>query len=638
MHYIRRAAIFMLGMTIMCPIAVHGAEKEKSEAFISLTRTPQAEKELPTNVTIIRSEQIEKSGAQNVAQVLEKQVGTVLTQTSDLGSLHQIAMRGFSSSRVLFLVDDRPIRNLYTGTIDLSQIDVHNIERIEIVRGAGSALYGPNSEGGVVNIITKRAKGGEPTLELGSMTRSYGTQVHHLNFGLKKERIEGYFSANKNSSTGFRKNSDWDNTSYSADVGYEFPFGGKSELDVSLSQSEVGVPDVAVNPVTGVPLRIEEFDGEIETNALSPFDRQRDKTESLRYQHKYDYEDIFSGKVRVYGEKKSQTFVSYFLGIPSESTNTAIIQGVEAQLDFPRVGFTIGSQVELDKFQSSFQSEIQSTIWGVFAQEKQTFFDRWTVVLGLRGDRNKDYGSSVNPRFSTTFNLNEQWKFSANAGRSFRVPTFADRFPGFGRPPNTTVRPETSWQEDAGVEFTVGSKFRTKVTYFRSDTIDKIVSDAGNSSRADNVSKAYSQGAEVEVNQQILECLSHGANYTFTESLGMREEGISDYFILPLTPKHRANYFVDWQAPFKVTLNSSVNYVDVQYFPNFNGKGQTVLHPYILWNVRVAKKIGPLEAFFGVDNITETRYASNANPPGAFTGFFPQPGRTYWGGVNVKFF
>ena len=130
-------------------------EEPIEEVVVTGTRSPRRLGEAPVAVEVITREAIERSGAQDVAEVLEQQRG-VDVQRSVLGA--GVRLRGLDASHTLILVDGQRVVGSKDGTIDLSRFPVDSIERIEIVKGASSALYGSDALGGVVNIITRRSK------------------------------------------------------------------------------------------------------------------------------------------------------------------------------------------------------------------------------------------------------------------------------------------------------------------------------------------------------------------------------------------------------------------------------------------------------------------------------------------------
>ncbi|MBI3291915.1 MAG: TonB-dependent receptor [Elusimicrobia bacterium] len=224
------------------------------------------------------------------------------------------------------------------------------------------------------------------------------------------------------------------------------------------------------------------------------------------------------------------------------------------------------------------------------------------------------------------------WKFSSNVGRAFQAPTFADLFDPFVpvADRNPDLRPERSWQYDLGAQFASAEGFKARATLFRSDTTDRIALNPTRSFAAFNLDQAFSQGGELEV-AHVWEGTRHQVNYTYLQSEG-KTPGFN-YRVLQFSPKHIANYRMDFDGPWGTGITSSLRYVHHQFTDI--GEGGLKLPSYLVWGLRLSKRIGMWEGFFGVDNLTARRYAQQAD---TFNGYYPQPGRTYWGGVTLRFY
>jgi len=126
------------------------------EVVITPTRTPKLLGDVSLHTTIITKEEIAKSGARNIGEVIEKETGVKVDSYGAMGAQTEVSMRGSSSKQVLVLIDGQRMNCIQYGYVDFSEFPLlEHIERIEIVRGPGSSLYGSGAMGGVINIITK---------------------------------------------------------------------------------------------------------------------------------------------------------------------------------------------------------------------------------------------------------------------------------------------------------------------------------------------------------------------------------------------------------------------------------------------------------------------------------------------------
>ena len=242
MHYLRRVSIFMLGVTILGAVSLRGAESEPKDMFITLTRTPLETEKLPSNVSIIKSEAIQKLSIQNAGDAVEYLASVDVPKNAGAGSSRLPKIRGFLNKQIAVYIDNRRVPPDVTGNVDLSIIPAEQIDRIEVLRGGASVLYGPNAEGGVIHIITKRAGGALPTASVSVTAKSFGTDIVRAEGGHKHERFEAYAAASRMRSDGYMQNSRFENQAYSGNAGYDFGRPGKTSVDFIVNRSEREVP------------------------------------------------------------------------------------------------------------------------------------------------------------------------------------------------------------------------------------------------------------------------------------------------------------------------------------------------------------------------------------------------------------
>ena len=604
------------------------SSNDDHRVFITLTRKPLESKDLPTNTSVLTSEEIQKLNIQNVGDAVQIMAGVTETKSGGLGLTRLPAMRGFFNKQIRVVIDDQPLPPDLTGNIDLSQFPVENVDRIEIVRGANSVAYGANAEGGVIHIITKRAHAYEPGIDLSSQYGSYNTQTHRLGLSGKAGRTEGFFSVSRNLSGGFQQNSDFHNLSFSGQSAYDFGGAGKTSFQFFLANSEVGVP-------SGTPVSIDQFDGTKEKQANDPTARQKDHTQTLRLEHSVPIAKEIALKLRLEADDTRRFFTSPQTAFTDENKVASRTGTILAELP---LGFSGGFEYQRQYLNSISFGAHDTANWSTFLQEQMELGERLTAIVGYRHDQSVPFGASDNPRFTFVYRAFPFLKFSSNVGRAFQAPTFADLFSPFA-PPDPNLKPETSWHYDVGAEATPSDNLSIKTTMFRADTDDRIALDPARSFAAFNLTKAHSTGVEVEINHKAGR-ISQNLNYTYLNNEGQKV-GSSDFQLLQFSPHHVGNYRVAVDLPAGFGLTSNVRYLHEQ-FTDIN-KGGVRIPQHAIWNVRLSKIVQilrqgpqkmPLEAFFGVDNLLNKRYAENAD---AFNGYFPQPGRTYWGGLSLKF-
>ncbi|NOZ64261.1 MAG: TonB-dependent receptor [Caldiserica bacterium] len=199
---------YLLFVLLISTFTLLAQTYELEEVVVTATRSAEEISRIPANVTVITEKDIENSQATNVADLIKEEMGIVVRDWVGNGKTVNVDMRGFgetSASNVLVLVDGMRVNAIDLSGVDWSQIPLERIERIEIVRGAGSVLYGDNAAGGVINIITKKGKG-KPSLKLLQEVGSYNFSKTQLITEGAISSLSYAFSASSSSNDGYREN------------------------------------------------------------------------------------------------------------------------------------------------------------------------------------------------------------------------------------------------------------------------------------------------------------------------------------------------------------------------------------------------------------------------------------------------
>ena len=212
------------------------------EMVVTATRTEKEQQDVTQSVTVITAEDIKKSGATTAAAVIERTSGVEVNDYGARGSLNNISIRGANYQQVLVLLDGRRMNSASAGGFDMSNLPVlvDDIDRIEIVRGPSSALYGSDAVGGVVNIITKKTTTAETSIT--GEAGSHGYQSVGVANANKLDKFSYALSAGKEKSDGFRDNSKLDKTLVGARFGYELTQDSSLEMSADYLEKQIGVP------------------------------------------------------------------------------------------------------------------------------------------------------------------------------------------------------------------------------------------------------------------------------------------------------------------------------------------------------------------------------------------------------------
>jgi len=596
---------------------------------ITPTRSPRMVKDLPTNVSVITREEIAESGAQNVGEVLKNRLGVGIRRYGTLGAQSEIALRGCSAYQTLVMVDGRPVNSISDGIADLSQFPIDNIERIEVVRGPVSALYGANALGGVINIITREAKEERVTADVILGGGSFGTQIARLNLGTKDTNIKTYFTISNNTSDGWRKNSAYDNHNFTGKLAYNAGKIGNFELRGGYHREKLGLPGANYETDWSTGEKI-IFD---ERYASNPKEVQEDEKRYaiLEYSNGGENSKLL---LRLYGSDDEKRDQNPDPDWPTDDFYENTTQGTEVQLD-TLYGITLGMDIHQDKYRQRNEINSQTIIsektlnQSVFLQETLSL-KPVTAILGTRYDHHSAYGGQMNPSLSLIYQPREYLKISFNLARGFRAPTFCDLYwPDYlGCLGNPDLKPERAWAYDLGFEHQWGTLLLSRLTLFRTD-IENLILWGPNVSSIWTpyiMPEAYSQGVELEFIHQVTPRLSQSINYTYLHSAG-KSEGEDKYQIASYRPHNRANYRIHYTSDFGLKVSLGTEFVGEQW--SDRGKTGDRLPDYFLLNARIAQRISNLEAYVSFDNIFDKKYQTIFG--------YPMPGRTIMAGISWKF-
>jgi len=593
------------------------APARAADVFLSLTRSDLPISDAPTNVDVIKAGEIDRTTAKTAADAIEGMPGVMIRRSGSLGSAELAALRGFSSKQVLVVIDDVAQQPDLTGTVDLSRIPLDNVDRIELVRGGASAVYGPNAEGGVIHIITKQPST-KVDAKLVTEAGSFGTYHNLLSAAMVQGPLRLQATASHDSSRGFQQNSQYKNSQVTGLAAYDAGQAGRISYQGSTAQGRLGLP-------SGTPVPIDRWNGSAErqANALTTWQSETDSSNRLQYENRFHGLEI-TARVANNVVRREVFEFGFITRIRTEGRNAS------AKIENRDIG-ALGYDYHQRRLNSNIYGDHRADAWGAFAQSYLLSGDRVRLTPGLRYDRDNQYGATWSPRIQLVAKLNDACKLSASANRSFQAPTFADLFDPFVPPAyqNAGLRPEKTWSYDAGVAVRPGGGLEFSATGYRTDTQDRIALDPNRGFAAFNLDSAYTRGVEFAASHRA-GYLFQSANWTYLDAKGKKDG--SDFQTLAFSPRHAINYKVDLRLPLQTGLTLAGRFVDEQW-TRLDQAGMRIPGHFVA-NIKVIKKIGWVELFAACDNLLDRRYAETAD---AFNGYFPRPGRTYSGGVSLRF-
>jgi outer membrane cobalamin receptor len=233
--------VVVSGMVFVSGARAEEADVKLPEVVVTATKTEKDPKDVTQSVTVITADDIKKSGATTAGEAIQNTVGMRIRDNGPEGAEASVSIRGATSAQVLVLLDGRRLNSPRTGGYNLSDLPVplDSIERIEIVRGPSSALYGADAAGGVVNIITKKPKESKTTAEASAGSHGYDLLAIRNQGSV---RLFSYsLSADRETSDGYRANSNLDQARTGGSIGYDFSADSRLDVRVDYLSKEQGV-------------------------------------------------------------------------------------------------------------------------------------------------------------------------------------------------------------------------------------------------------------------------------------------------------------------------------------------------------------------------------------------------------------
>jgi vitamin B12 transporter len=422
------------------------AQDSLDEVVVTAARSEQALARTLLHTSVISQRDIQSSGAVDVPTLLRNLSGVEVVQSGGVGSQTGFHMRGANSTHTLVLIDGVRVGSATSGATALDQLMLDQIERIEVVRGNVSSLYGSEAIGGVVQIFTKRGKGtpavsastgyGTHNTRRGSV--SLGGEVKDANFhlGASKFATDGVSALNTSLSPSANPDADgYDNTSLSAQVGYAFNQSHRIEASLFHSQGNVK-SDNAYGAVT---------DTHDSDATLSKW--------SLRLSDQL-LPDWQSNLMLAQG---IDDLVSHTNGVRSSQFKT-----VNDQLSWQNTLVTSGHGMLLLGVESLRQRVSGTTAFTLDARSSNSYFAGYTgdygahqVQLNLRQDRYSDFGTANTGLLGYGFRMAEGWRLTANVSTAFKAPTFNDMYYplSFGYQGNPSLEPERAKNLELGAHY-----------------------------------------------------------------------------------------------------------------------------------------------------------------------------------------
>ena len=606
--------LFSLAGSLLGGPAAMGAEVELGQVVVTATRTEIEISDVPQSLSVITKEEIMNSPDRTIPEVIQRAAGVLITNNGPIGSLTSANIRGSEAGQVLIMIDGRRINDAQNAQFDLSNLPLtkDEIERIEVLRGGASALYGADAMGGVINIITK-APTQEPYARVSSSFGRFGTQEYSLSHRWKPGPLGYSLFASRTRSDGYRPNSDYDSWVLGGELYYDLPWKGELKVSARNTQKEIGVPGTIT--------------------FSDPDDRQKDNLTQLDLNYRDKIGSTVALNFRGWQNISRQTFDP---GTQGPNSGPSFLHknyetGGDLQVN-SAIGkahlLTGGLEAIGDRIDSDATGIHEATRGALYLQDEIEIARTLTATLGLRYDYHSTYQDQINPRAGLLLRLPKEIRIRASVARSYRAPTFndlywpADAFVAG----NPSLQPEKAWSYELGGEKKFGDLAILKIAVFYRDVTDLIRWAPGTDFvwRPSNVQTAHIWGGETEMVFYPWKGLAIPLNYSY---LDPRDESTGE----PITnkPKHIVNAGVEYVTAFG--LKSSLKGRYVQFYVNNTStlnRDYFVLDGRLAYEFKIYQKFKG-EGFVSLTNALNRDYQINEG--------YPMPPQSLNGGVSFAF-
>ena len=571
---------------------------------VTASRIPTALSTSTRSVSVLTQETIASAGAQSIAELLATTNGVDIRARSPYGVQSDVSIRGANYEQTLILLDGVKLSDPQTGHHNLDlPIDLNNVEQIEILRGSGAKLFGPNAFGGVINIITKKNLNSNAQLHLAA--GQYDLFNSSVALALPVKNSTNQFSLTKNQSKGYRFNTDFDQ----ANLFY------KSTL-------KMGIGDLSFSG--GYTLK--DFGANDFYAANFPNQRENTKTLFLNTDAFVRQEwGWLSGKLN-WRRHKDHYLLDYTQPDFYENFHTTnVFQGeIQATINQRAMIHNIGIEAGQDNISSNNLGNHRRWRNGLFYENQIVMSSPLLISGGAVAYYYSDWGWSCWPGIDLGYQLSRHLRWTTSIGRSFRVPTFTELY--YQSPTNlgnAQLKPESAWNLEQNLFWTsTAMRISTSIFWHEGkNLIDWVRLTGSDPWQARNIARIQTAGIEMELNANLDNSAVHrllqriSISYSYLQYQKSTASFESKYLLNSL--RNQLNLKISPSDFCGIKQHWTIRYED-----RLNQDRQTIV------DVHLSRAFKKVTFSLSVTNLGNVQYADYSG--------IPLPGRWITGGLNFS--
>lgn len=591
------------------------------EVVITGTRAATDVRHLSQTVNVIDRAAIEETNRTSLLPLLTEQVpGLFITQRGyagygvSNGAAGAISLRGLSggSSQVLVLIDGHPN---YAGIYGHPIADSYQslmTERVEVLRGPASLLYGSKAMGGVINIVTRKPQDGTHA-NLHAGYGSFNTAETEFSVNTRQGKLSAIASGSYNRTDGHSDNLDFEQYSGYAKLGYEISKNWNASANIDITRFRASYPGPQNAPLT-------DADQDITRGTTALFIENNYASTSGAVSLFYSWGDHWINDGYKQGQSpKEFRFTSYdeMMGV-SAWQSVSLFEGNRLTLgaDYYHYGGTAYNDSTKGRPRVLQVDKREDELAG-YVEMRQMIGSWLTLNAGVRADHNFNVGTEIVPQFGAAFNLPGNAHVKLSASKGFRYPFLREMY--MYPPQNPDLKAESLWNyELAFSQSLLGGRLNYGINLFHIDAQNIILTlprPSGSGMLNQNSGKIKNTGVEVEASYLISKAFAVNGNYSY---LNMET---------PVTgaPVHKA--FLGGSYSGKgLHVSTGLQYINSLYSSVKPDKKED----FLLWNARVSYQLTDMvQLWVNGDNLLNTKYQINAG--------YPMPGIAFMAGINLSF-
>lgn len=634
-----------MGTTAFAAEAVHGESAdvaadvyELEDTVVTAERRPTKKMETPANTTVITAQEIEDNHYQSVDEAIGHVNGVSIVR---MGGGLRSYVRINGDDRVVIMIDGQKLNDDQGSasgrfSADLNMIpSMDNIQRIEIVKGGSSALYGSDAVGGVINIITKNAVKNETKVDIntgswGSHNYTLSTQGKENDFswfitgGLQKR---GHFDYKFDGNSPTMENSDYNNNSFSMKLKNRFSDANSLVVSYNHKSVDSGLYD-CFGATSSLPSSYGNRLQENFNNYAVTWNYNEDKDVPAYIRFFYNEKTINMGGQDpiTYAVLQHAPMYNRVMGIDTQrgwklSDNHTLVTGSEWH------------QSNSSNSLSGYEDRKLTNI-SLFVQDTWKFADKWTLVPGMRMDSHSAFGTHWSPKVAINYLADADTQVYASWGRVFKAPTADDLYYNAGGMyGNPDLQAETGYTATIGMNHNFNEKTSVGISFFQSRLNDAIawLNIPGTwDYRATNLEEEKRQGMELSFKQELSPMWSYDIGYSYIRREATKKAngiamGVDPSNLQPNGYRIGVHYNSGaWKANLLGTIGSGL---DAQYYNNNSS--------YNVWDFNLSYDIKKnLTTYFKVNNLTNQEHFEQKTSWG---NYYPCTGRFYQVGLTCTF-